>query len=293
VHISCRFFRNVAVLLLSGSLLLSPAGFVHARGNSDDQDITIPAPPGFPTIARLPVPGLPHGVPVPVPGPVPGVPFFVEKHREWQRPPEVREQGPNRYDNREYSRNRPNQRDDYDSGRHSRPHGRMYRNLPFEAFALSVAGAAFFFHMGNYYQHTDEGYVVVQAPLGARIRTLPERCSPLSIDGRRYYGCDDVYYEMDGDEYIVVEKPSPREYRNEPAGGDFRVGVGDEVGIKVESLNVRSGPGTRFKVIGQLYRGEVVEVSGMEGEWYSFRLPNGSYGWILQEHAISTEADMR
>lgn len=295
VDTSRCFFRSVVVLLLSGSLLLSPAASVHARGNADDPDITVPVPPGLPLKGRVhvPAPPLPHGVPVPVPGPIPGVPVIVENPRERDRPPVVRERGWERHDRRDYSRNRPHPPRDYGRDWQPRPHGSIHRSLPFEAFALSVAGAAFFFHMGNYYRHTDEGYVEVEAPIGARIRILPDGCSSLTIDGLRYYNCSDVYYEMDGDEYIVVEKPSGRTYRSEPAGGDYRVEIGDDVWPKVDALNVRSGPGTGFKVIGQLYRGEAVEVSGMEGEWYSFRLPNGSLGWILQEYVISPEAERR
>ncbi len=138
--------------------------------------------------------------------------------------------------------------------------------------------------MGNYYRQTDEGYVVVQAPLGARIRNLPERCSPLDIDGRRYFVCDDVYYEGDGDEFVVIEKPS---------SDDYLVEVGEKVRIKADSLNVRSGPGKRFDIVGKLYRDDVVEVGGMEGEWYHVTPIDGAHGWILQEHAIPAEADMR
>lgn len=158
---------------------------------------------------------------------------------------------------------------------------------------MSVAGAAFFFHMGNYYRHTDEGYVVVQAPIGARIRNLPERCSPLDIEGHRYFVCDDVYYEIDGDEYVVIEPPSRGDYRVEPPSGDYRVEIGERVRIKVDSLNVRSGPGKRYDIIGKLYRDDVVEVGGMEGEWYYVAPIDGAYGWILQEHVLPEEADMR
>ncbi len=212
------------------------------------------------------MPPLPPGIPVPVP--VPGSPVFVEKHRE--------SYGSNRHDSRDYRHNDSQSRHDRGRDWQHRSHGSVHRNLPVGALALSVAGAAFFFHMGNYYRHTPTGYVVVQAPFGARVRVLPERCSTLYIDGRSYYNCDDVYYEPDGDEYVVIERPSVQ-YQAE-------VEVGDEVRVKAEFLNVRSGPGTRYRAVGKLYRGDIVEIGGIDGEWYYVRLPNDLYGWIMREH---------
>ncbi|MBU1568287.1 MAG: SH3 domain-containing protein [Proteobacteria bacterium] len=215
------------------------------------------------------MPPLPPGIPVPVPR----SPDFVEKHREPDRPSPGRDYGSNRHDNRDYRHDNSRWRNDRGRDWHPRSHGSVHRSLPAEAFALSVAGAAFFFHMGTYYRHTPTGYVVVQAPFGARVRALPERCSPLYIDGRRYYDCDDVYYEPQGDEYVVIERPSAQQ-----AG----VEIGDEVRIKADFLNVRSGPGTRYRVVSNLYRDDIVEIGGMDGEWYYVQLPDGSYGWIMR-----------
>jgi len=265
-------FRSVLIFIVSGSLLLSPIVPAYARAKQDDGEIEIPVPaPGMHPSMKVQLPPLPPGIPAPVPG----SPVFVEKHREQPRPPADRDYGSNRHDPRDYSRNKPDWRHDRDRDNWYRPHGSLYRNLPAEAFALSIAGGMFFYHMGAYYRQTDEGYVVVQAPLGARVRTLPERCSPLYIDGRSYYVCDDVYYEPDGVEYVVIERP---------ARGDYRIEVGDEVRVTAEFLNVRSGPGKRYKVVSQLFRGDVVEVGGIDGEWYYVRLANGLYGWIMQEH---------
>ncbi len=222
------------------------------------------------------MPPLPPGIPVPVPVPVPGGPVFVEKHREPPRPFLGRDYRSNRYDNRDYRHNNSHWRNDRNRDWSHRSYGSIHRSLPAEAFALSVAGAAFFFHMGTYYRHTPTGYVVVQAPFGARVRVLPERCSTLFIDGRSYYNCDDVYYEPDGDDYVVIERPSGQ-YQAE-------VEVGDEVWVKAEFLNVRSGPGTRHRVVSKLYRGDIVEVGGIDGDWYYVRLSNGLYGWVMREH---------
>lgn len=268
--------RTLLVCVISGSFILSPVIPVYARGRSE-VEINIPGPPvppGFPAPPGLKVTSrhLPPGIPVPVP--VPRVSVEVERHHDRGR--SDRHYRPDRYERRDYSRHKSDWRHDRDKYRHwYRPHGSHYRSIPAEAFALSVAGGMFFFHMGNYYRRTNDGYVVVQAPLGARVRTLPDNCSSYYVDGRRYVVCDDVYYEPDGDEYIVIERP---------ARGDYRIEVGDEVRVKAESLNVRSGPGTRYEVVYQLYRGDVVEVGGIDADWYYVTLPNGSYGWVLREY---------
>lgn len=299
---SWGFFRSVVILIISGSLLLTPVLPAYSRAKPDgaeDQTGAPAAPDGHPSkkvMTRLLPPG------VPAPGPTHRLPAVVERHRDRQSPPVVREDGPrrpppdrqfgsNRYDRNDNRPSRPDWR--YDRGRnwhprpdwrydHSRdwrprPHGSVHRSLPIGAFALGLAGAAVFFHMGTYYQQTPTGYVVVSAPYGARIRTLPESCLPVYIDGRRYYQCEEVYYQPEGDEYIVIERPS----------GEFQVvaEVGDEVQINAEVLNVRSGPGIRYATVGMLYRGNIVEVNDVDGDWYSVQLPNNQYGWIMREHA--------
>jgi hypothetical protein len=273
VRYACFLFRSFFVFMLSMSLLLSPAIPALAGNGSDAVKNTLPGLSGLPpNIMKILMPPLPPGipVPVPVPVPVPGVVVEKEKHRD-------RDYGSQRYDNRDYRHHQSDWRHDRHRDWRYRPYGSIHRSLPAEAFALSIAGAAFFYHMGVYYRHTHDGYVVVQAPLGARVRILPESCSTLYIDGRRYYDCNDVYYEPDGDEYIVIQRPSSHQYPE--------VEIGDEVRIKAEYLNVRSGPGERNRVIDKLYRGDIVEVGGIDREWYYVRLPNGQYGWIMRSYA--------
>lgn len=238
-------------------------------------------PPGVPVPGvGVPVPGGPFPVPVPVPTPPVVIerertpPVVVEKHRDYDR---YRDRDRDRDDDRDWDRGRDRKHRDKWSYKHKRYHGRVYRTLPADVFSLTIGGGAFFYHFGTYYRHTGDGYVVVQAPVGARVRILPDDCSDFYTDGIRYYECGDVYYESVDGEYIVIEGP-PRGYR-------WEAEIGEEVWIKADNLNIRSGPGRRYQAIGQLYRGDVVEVSGKEGDWYSVRLSGGSYGWILKEYA--------
>jgi uncharacterized protein YgiM (DUF1202 family) len=50
-----------------------------------------------------------------------------------------------------------------------------------------------------------------------------------------------------------------------------------------QTVNVRSGPDTRFEIVGQVTEGDTVQVVGREGEasrWLQVVLPDGTLGWI-------------
>lgn len=50
--------------------------------------------------------------------------------------------------------------------------------------------------------------------------------------------------------------------------------------VKVNILNARSGPGTGFDPVGQVTRGQVLEVTGRDGEWLQVRLEGGARAWV-------------
>lgn len=48
--------------------------------------------------------------------------------------------------------------------------------------------------------------------------------------------------------------------------------------VKIEVLNIRSGPGMNYKIVGQLHKGELVEVlEKNESGWWSIQYSNGTY----------------
>ena len=48
-------------------------------------------------------------------------------------------------------------------------------------------------------------------------------------------------------------------------------------------INIRSGPGTRYKTVGQAYYGVVFTILGKEGEWRKIQHESGLVGWIQQD----------
>ena len=52
--------------------------------------------------------------------------------------------------------------------------------------------------------------------------------------------------------------------------------------VKGSTVNVRSGPSTDSKKIGQLNRGDKVHVTAFENKWCWAKLPDGSQGWVAE-----------
>lgn len=50
--------------------------------------------------------------------------------------------------------------------------------------------------------------------------------------------------------------------------------------VKVTRANVRSGPGTRYKLLGSAEYGEVLRTLKREGNWVQVRRANNQRGWI-------------
>jgi uncharacterized protein YgiM (DUF1202 family) len=52
--------------------------------------------------------------------------------------------------------------------------------------------------------------------------------------------------------------------------------------VRAESASLREGPGTRYAVIGELKRGEAVEVLDERGDWSNVRAAGGLEGWVFR-----------
>lgn len=56
-----------------------------------------------------------------------------------------------------------------------------------------------------------------------------------------------------------------------------------KVTVIADRLNIRSGPSTNYEIMGQLERGDVLPVRGVEGDWLSFPLPASMPVWIHKD----------
>lgn len=70
------------------------------------------------------------------------------------------------------------------------------------------------------------------------------------------------------------------------AGGGASGGSG-QVRITASALNVRSGAGTNYRILGSLSNGKVVSYSGESNGWLKISY-NGSTGWISKKYTAST-----
>ena len=55
---------------------------------------------------------------------------------------------------------------------------------------------------------------------------------------------------------------------------------------RVGSLNLRTGPGTKYQVIMRMYNGEEVEVLETKGKWVRVRHYSGSVGWAYRDYLV-------
>ena len=65
-------------------------------------------------------------------------------------------------------------------------------------------------------------------------------------------------------------------------GGNFSNpgAVGKTVSVTATQLNVRTGPGTQYRVIGALFQGAQVQVTNNSGPWFEILQTSGAKGWV-------------
>ena len=88
-------------------------------------------------------------------------------------------------------------------------------------------------------------------------------------------------------EYIQVSggtstTPSAPETPSTPSAPEATNKTGKVINIS-SNLNVRSGAGTNYSVIGYLYNGNTVTITGESGNWYAISY-NGTTGYVAKEY---------
>ncbi len=88
-------------------------------------------------------------------------------------------------------------------------------------------------------------------------------------------------YDAAGNPVGALPPPPPR--RQRPAASDLPPGaLAPTATVTAERADVREGPGPRYPILGQLKRGEGVQVLDERGEWSNVRTPGGLEGWVLR-----------
>ena len=89
--------------------------------------------------------------------------------------------------------------------------------------------------------------------------------------------------------YAVVAQPAPIVKRSSSRVYPTATS-GHWVAVATQILNVRSGPGMDFSVIGRVYQGDLLLAKGSAPAWMYVRLPDGNFGWVMSEYISPTSS---
>jgi hypothetical protein len=85
---------------------------------------------------------------------------------------------------------------------------------------------------GTYYMKTEDGFVAVQAPVGAQVPEIPKEAETVKVSetvNNYYYG--GAFYEQNADGYIVVPATAGTIVPNLPEGGE-EIKIGDQTYVQ-------------------------------------------------------------
>ena len=168
----------------------------------------------------------------------------------------------------------------FDAGAGPRHPAPVFKHVPPGARRVKHKNVHYVVHKGRFYKPGKAGYVFVRPPVGAVVLSLPSAAAAVVFAGVTYYMFEDTYYKRVPTGYVVVERPTARTVVVKetvvPAVS------GNQVAVSVTSLNVRTGPGKKHAVIGQVSFGNVLTVQGNAPDWIYVQLPDGRYGWVMK-----------
>ncbi|WP_158227201.1 DUF6515 family protein [Mangrovitalea sediminis] len=163
--------------------------------------------------------------------------------------------------------------------RHDDDRYRHHRDVPKGYIPAWHGREVYYVRRGHFYRHTDTGFVSIGLPFGAIVATLPGGHVSVTIGGLGYFLADGVYYRpyRTGGYQIVTPPVVPVV----PAARVPAPAPTSSVTVTVSALNVRSGPGGNFSVVGEVFNGDPLVVHGTAPGWYYVQLSNGQYGWVM------------
>ncbi len=170
-------------------------------------------------------------------------------------------------------------RNDYNRYRHDdrswHSSGHRDYKVPHGYISARHGHKTYYVHHGRFYRHTTGGFVAIGLPFGAVISTLPIGYVSVNIGGLMYYMVDGIYYRpYHSGGYVVVTAPTP------PAT-TITTSV---VVVRPSALNVRSGPGVGYSVVGEVFGGDNLVVLGTAPSWYYVQMPEGRHGWVMRHY---------
>lgn len=107
------------------------------------------------------------------------------------------------------------------------PWGFFVATLATTAIIISIENQKYHYDSGVYYVSSNDGYTVVQAPVGATVKTLPKETEKVVVNettNNYYYG--GAYYEKSDEGYTVVPATAGTIVPSLPEGGE-EVKIGD------------------------------------------------------------------
>jgi hypothetical protein len=117
------------------------------------------------------------------------------------------------------------------------PWGYFVTTLATTAIIVSITNDSgneeqYHYEEGNYYLKTEDGFEVVQAPVGATVDEIPETAQKVEVTENTYnYYYGGAYYEKNAEGYTVVPATAGTIVPNLPEGGE-EVKVGERTFVK-------------------------------------------------------------
>jgi hypothetical protein len=155
----------------------------------------------------------------------------------------------------------------------------VVKQLPRGHRVIRAGRQDYYIHSGHFYRKDPRGFVSISTPVGALVASLPGGFVSVSIGGVNYWQVDGVYFRRAARGFVVVTPPVvhpalPLEPAPVPVGAE-------SVAVDVPLLNVRSGPGLQFPIVGVVSQGQLLDIHGDAPGWYYVQGPSGSFGWVI------------
>ena len=109
--------------------------------------------------------------------------------------------------------------------------GFFVATLAATAVVVSVNNAKYHYDQGVWYEPSNGGYTVVQAPVGGSVTSIPSGSQTVVVNNTTNYYYGGAYYEKEGGSYTVVPPQAGAVVDNLPEGGE-EVKIGDQTYVK-------------------------------------------------------------